>query len=82
MGLCTEVGDVLEIGERLTDDLHKTAPLAVAAAKRAIDEGLGHPLAEGLAIERRLYESTLGTEDRTEGLAAFAEKRAPNFKGR
>jgi enoyl-CoA hydratase/carnithine racemase len=82
IGLCTEVGDVLEIGERLTDDLHKTAPLAVAAAKRAIDEGLDHSLTEGLAIERRCYESTLGTEDRKEGLAAFAEKRVPNFKGR
>jgi enoyl-CoA hydratase/carnithine racemase len=57
-------------------------PLAVAAAKRAIDDGLALPLNEGLDLERRYYESVLSTEDRLEGLRAFAERRPAQFKGR
>ena len=53
-----------------------------AAAKRAIDEGVALPLADGLALEAACYEEVLASEDRNEGLAAFAEKRPPVFKGR
>jgi methylglutaconyl-CoA hydratase len=63
-------------------EIAAAAPLALGAAKRAIDEGLGQPLAEGLRIERDRYEEVLVTEDRNEGLAAFAEKRPPVYKGR
>jgi enoyl-CoA hydratase/carnithine racemase len=58
------------------------APLAVAQAKRAIDDGFGRPLAEGLAVERAAYEVVLGSADRDEGLAAFAEKRKPSWRGK
>ena len=57
-------------------------PLALAAAKRAIDEGVAPPLLEGLGVEAACYEEVLASEDRNEGLAAFAEKRPPVFKGR
>lgn len=57
------------------------APVAVGAAKHAIDQGLHLPLAEALALEHRFYEKTLGTEDRLEGLKAFAEKRPPRYRG-
>ena len=57
-------------------------PLALAAAKRAIDEGAALPLADALALEAACYEEVLASEDRNEGLAAFAEKRLPTFKGR
>ena len=40
----------------------------MAQAKRAIDEGFGRPLAEGLAVERRAYEVVLASDDRNEGL--------------
>jgi enoyl-CoA hydratase/carnithine racemase len=63
-------------------ELSAAAPLALGAAKRAIDEGLALPLAEALQIERARYEEVLVTEDRNEGLAAFAEKRPPVYKGR
>jgi enoyl-CoA hydratase/carnithine racemase len=64
------------------DDIAAAGPLAVAAAKRAIDGGAALPLADGLALEAACYEEVLASDDRNEGLDAFAEKRAPVFKGR
>lgn len=58
------------------------APIAVAAAKHAIDEGFGKGLDEALSLELAHYQKTLGTSDRLEGLKAFAEKRPPRFEGR
>ncbi|MDF2628557.1 MAG: enoyl-CoA hydratase/isomerase family protein [Symbiobacteriaceae bacterium] len=55
-------------------------PLAVRAAKRAINGGLA--LGTGLALEWEAYQSILPTEDRQEGLRAFAEKRPPEYRGR
>jgi enoyl-CoA hydratase/carnithine racemase len=81
-GLASQVGDPAAIVARLAQEIEGAAPLAVAAAKRAIDEGIALPLAGGLAVERRCYETTLDTEDRREGLAAFAEKRKPVYRGR
>ncbi len=65
----------------LAQAIAKNAPLAVAAAKHAVDQGLELPIVEALALEHREYEKTLGTRDRLEGLAAFAEKRLPRFTG-
>jgi enoyl-CoA hydratase/carnithine racemase len=56
-------------------------PVAVRAAKAAIDGGLEMPQAQGLEHEARCYERVLGTEDRREALAAFAEKRPPRYVG-
>jgi enoyl-CoA hydratase/carnithine racemase len=67
---------------RLADEIAGAGPLALAAAKRAIDGGIELPLPEGLAFEAACYEEVLASEDRNEGLAAFAEKRPPVFKGR
>jgi methylglutaconyl-CoA hydratase len=64
------------------DEIALCAPMAVAQAKRAIDEGFARPLAEALAVERTAYEVVLTSEDRNEGLTAFAEKRRPGWKGR
>lgn len=57
-------------------------PVGVRAAKDAIDGGFDMPMEEALIHERACYDRTLGTEDRLEALAAFAEKRPPVFKGR
>jgi methylglutaconyl-CoA hydratase len=67
---------------KLADEIAAAGPLALAAAKRAIDSGVGLPLADGLALEAACYEEVLASDDRNEGLAAFAEKRAPVFKGK
>jgi enoyl-CoA hydratase/carnithine racemase len=68
--------------EALAAELEGCAPISVAKAKEAIDRGLDGALDEGLAVERACYEVTLATEDRNEGLAAFAEKRPPRYQGR
>ena len=65
----------------LANAIAKNAPIALAAAKHAIDLGLDVSLDEGLEIELREYQRTLGTKDRLEGLASFAEKRSPRFTG-
>ena len=48
-------------------------PLALAAAKQAIDEGLETPIEEGLALESRLFAELFGTEDQKTGMRSFLE---------
>jgi enoyl-CoA hydratase len=55
---------------------------AVSLIKRSVVEGIEMPLDAGLALERELQNRLFVTEDAKEGLAAFAEKRKPTFKGR
>ena len=63
-------------------ELAACAPLSVQSAKSAIQRGYGKVLSEGLDIERECYDVTLFSEDRDEGLAAFAEGRPPIYRGR
>ena len=58
------------------------APLALAAAKAAVDDGSEVPVHKGMAFERAHYARLFSTDDRIEALRAFAEKRAPTFAGR
>jgi enoyl-CoA hydratase/carnithine racemase len=56
--------------------------LAVRFAKQAVLAADETPLAAGLETERRLFELTMASEDRVEGMNAFVEKRRPEFRGR
>lgn len=65
----------------LASALAAKPPLALAAAKRVIREGLDETLEEGLAVERREVIQLLLSADFVEGVAAFLEKRPPRFEG-
>lgn len=54
----------------------------VALAKECVNRAFESSLAEGILYERRMAYVTFGTEDQSEGLAAFVEKRAPQFRHR
>jgi enoyl-CoA hydratase/carnithine racemase len=54
---------------------------ALRAAKLAVDGGLEMDLASGLAWESQLFAALFATDDKAEGMAAFVEKRKPDFTG-
>ena len=68
--------------EAWANEIAGYAPLALAQAKLAIDHGFDRDLESGLAIETRAYLKLINTEDRREGLQAFAEKRKPAYIGK
>jgi enoyl-CoA hydratase/carnithine racemase len=57
-------------------------PIAARLAKQAVIAADETALSAGIEVERRLYELTMATEDRIEGMDAFLEKRRPEFRGR
>jgi enoyl-CoA hydratase/carnithine racemase len=57
------------------------SPVAVLNAKRALRSGAGLPLAAGLEVEDSAWRATAFSADRKEGIAAFVEKRAPQWPG-
>ncbi|CAL8322199.1 unnamed protein product [Lota lota] len=65
----------------LAREFNPQGPIAIRMAKLAINQGIEVDLATGLAIEEACYSQVIPTKDRLEGLAAFKEKRTPNFKG-
>lgn len=68
--------------DRMVSELQAASPLALAQAKRAINEGFSLPLSQALVLERTTYEVVLTSADRNEGLLAYSQKRPPNFTGR
>ena len=58
------------------------APLAVMMNKKLVDIAVDTTLSTGVTVERRLFQSLFALEDQKEGMAAFLEKRPPQFKGR
>ena len=58
------------------------APLAVRMAKEAINQAFEASLTDGLKDERRAFYFLFATEDQKEGMQAFLEKRAPQWRGR
>jgi enoyl-CoA hydratase/carnithine racemase len=70
--------EALELAQRVA----KRPPIATRLAKQAIIAADETSLSAGLEMERRLYELSMATEDRVEGMRAFTEKRKPDFKGK
>ncbi|CAK9782588.1 ClpP/crotonase [Cutaneotrichosporon oleaginosum] len=72
----------LEAAIDLSKLMLTSAPLSLRAAKQAIKSAPGTPIEQGIKNERAAYNTLLETEDRLEGLRAFAEKRKPVFQGK
>jgi enoyl-CoA hydratase len=66
----------------LADKLIGKAPITLRLIKEAMNEGYDLDLPKGLAIEAKAWGVVYSTEDKTEGVAAFLEKRKPAFRGR
>ena len=65
----------------LAEEIAVRAPVAVRLAKEAINHAFETSLTDGLADERRSFYYLFSTSDQKEGMAAFAEKRKPEWKG-
>ncbi|MBT7504132.1 MAG: crotonase, partial [Gemmatimonadales bacterium] len=68
----------IDLAGRMT----RWSPVALRLAKDAIRAAFEMPLAEGLVYEKDRFLDAFASEDGAEGVAAFVEKRKPNFKGR
>ncbi len=66
----------------LAAEIASRAPLAVAAAKEALNNAFELPLSAGLSEERNLFYALFDTSDQKEGMQAFIEKRKPQWQGR
>lgn len=85
LGLVTEVvpPDELDAAvSRLVDELSAHSPLALAMAKRVLNQAYEGPLSLGLELEGLAYGLLQQTHDFREGVEAFVEKRKPEFEGR
>lgn len=85
---CGLVSRVVPAGELIEEALKAAAKIAdfslpsVMMTKEAVNRAYETTLAEGLRFERRLFHSLFALDDQKEGMAAFAEKRKPNFTNR
>ncbi|OLP66218.1 2,3-dehydroadipyl-CoA hydratase [Bacillus pumilus] len=66
----------------LAKQIAQNGPIAIKKAKQAIQSSLDHDLQTGVKKEYEAYLQLLHTEDRTEGLRAFQEKRTPHYLGK
>ena len=71
------VDEALATAQKIADK----GPIAVMAAKESVNRAYETTLTEGVLFERRLFYSLFATEDKAEGMAAFVEKRSPQFRG-
>lgn len=85
LGLVAEIvesGQVLERAVALARKAARMPPKAIAATKRVLRQGADLPLDAALALENREFLLLFDTQDKTEGMRAFLDKRKPQFTGR
>jgi enoyl-CoA hydratase len=74
--------NLLEEAMKVAEKIASLSLPAVMMAKEAVNRALETSLAEGVRFERRLFHAMFATVDQKEGMAAFIEKRTPQFKNR
>ena len=75
-------GDLLTEATAVATAISQMSRSASRMAKEAVNRAFESSLAEGLIYERRLFHSAFATDDQSEGMAAFSEKRPPDFTHR
>ncbi len=75
-------GELLSHAKEMARKIVSKGPIALKYAKEAVNKGLDMTLSQGLQLEADLYYLLHTTEDRTEGIKAFRDKREPDFKGK
>ncbi|MCP4755613.1 MAG: hypothetical protein GY866_32520 [Proteobacteria bacterium] len=74
--------ELMPAARKLAEEICENAPLAVMAAKEAALTGLELSLPEGLAVESKVLNRVIRTEDVNEGIMSFLEKRKPEWKAK
>ena len=74
--------DLLETALKVAAEIAAMPPLAVLANKELVDAAYETTLDQGIVHERRVFQILANTEDKTEGMSAFVEKRPGVWKGR
>jgi enoyl-CoA hydratase len=74
--------DLVEDAVKTGNKIARYSRPIVMMTKEAVNRAYETTLAEGVRFERRLFQSMFATDDQKEGMAAFAEKRKPDFKNR
>ena len=85
IGLVNELipaADLIRRAEAILKKIASNAPIAVKFALEAANRGLEMSQGDGLLLEASYFGLCAATEDKTEGTAAFLEKRAPHFRGK
>ena len=72
--------DLLPESIAMATKIASKGPASLRAAKEAVNAADELSLQEGLRFERRLFQALFATDDQKEGMAAFLEKRKPDFK--
>ncbi len=68
--------------DKLVEKIASKGPFALYMAKTAINNGMQADLKTAISLEALCFGLVMGSEDKTEGMSAFLEKRKPQFKGR
>ena len=76
------VTDLVEEAVKAAAIIAGMAPLATLAVKEMVNAAFETTLQQGVVFERRLFHGLFGSDDQTEGMAAFVEKRPGNWTGR